>query len=91
MRFEWDGAKATSNFEKHGVSFDEAITVWEDPLFVVFADPDHSMDESRLIMVGLSNEERTLVVSFTERSDAIRLISAREATRSEREYYEEEA
>ena len=89
MAFDWDGNKAASNLSKHGVSFDEAQTVFDDPLYVDFYDPDHSLDEHRYIIVGQSNTGRLLVVSYTERGDVIRLISAREATRGERIAYEE--
>ena len=89
MEFEWDENKAATNLSKHGVAFDEAKTVFEDPLYVDFYDPDHSYDEQRYIMVGQSERGRLLIVSYTERGDAIRLIHAREATRREREAYEE--
>lgn len=90
MRFEWSEKKAEANLKKHGVSFDEAKTVFDDPLFVIFADPDHSFAEKRFIIMGESHENRLLVVSYTERPAATRLISAREATRPERKDYEEE-
>lgn len=90
MRFEWNTKKAEANLKKHGVSFDEAKTVFSDPLFVIFADPDHSFAEKRFIIMGESNENRLLVVSYTERKKATRLISAREATRPERKKYEED-
>ena len=82
--------KAETNLEKHGVSFDEAETVFDDPLFVIFADPDHSFEENRFIIMGESNQNRLLVVSYTERLPKTRLISAREATRPERKKYEED-
>lgn len=90
MRFEWDPDKATSNLRKHGVSFEEAESVFSDPLFVVFADPDHSVGEHRLLIVGQSSERRLLLVAYTERTRGIRLISAREATRREQRAYEED-
>lgn len=90
MLFEWDEAKAATNLEKHGVAFEESCTLWEDPLFIVFADPDHSDDESRFLIFGQSNQGRLLVVSFTENEERTRLISAREATAAERKFYEEE-
>ena len=90
MNFEWDDAKAIANFEKHGVSFDEAVTVFRDELYLVFADPDHSVDEHRFIIVGQSGERRLLLVSYTERETAIRLISAREESARERKRYEED-
>lgn len=89
MAFEWDKNKAARNLSKHGVSFEEAETVFDDPLLIDFYDPDHSEDEARYLIVGVSNRRRLLVVSYTERGDSIRLISAREVTRSEREAYEE--
>lgn len=89
MKFEWDTDKARSNLMKHGVSFEEATTVFDDPLYVDFFDPDHSDDEERYIMVGQSQQGRLIVVSYTERSSGVRLISARVATRREKDAYEE--
>ena len=89
MQFEWDDNKAASNLSKHEVSFEEAKTVFDDPLYVDFYDPDRSEDEERYLIVGESNRGRLLIVSYTERGNSIRLISAREVTRSEREAYEE--
>jgi uncharacterized protein len=89
MEFQWDEAKAASNLTKHGVSFEEAKTVFEDRLYVDFYDPKHSLDEHRYIIIGQSNEGRILIVSYTERNNAIRLISARELTGSELKNYEE--
>lgn len=89
MKFEWDNSKAERNLSKHGVSFEEAKTVFYDPLYVDFYDPDHSEDEERYLIVGESNHKRVLIVSYTERDDSIRLISAREVTRNERRTYEE--
>jgi uncharacterized DUF497 family protein len=89
MRFEWDKNKAAKNLSKHEVSFEEAKTVFDDPLYVDFYDPDHSEKEERYLIVGESNRRRLLIVSYTEKEKAIRLISAREVTRSEREAYEE--
>lgn len=89
MQFEWDEDKATSNRSKHGVSFEEAKTVFDDLFYVDFYDPDHSEDEERYIIVGESSRGRLLIVSYTERDDSMRLISAREVTRTEREAYEE--
>ena len=90
MQFEWNTEKAEANLKKHEVSFDEAKTVFDDPLFVIFADPDHSVRENRFIIMGESKLNRLLVVSYTERRTATRLISAREATRPERKKYEED-
>ncbi|MBD1905428.1 BrnT family toxin [Funiculus sociatus GB2-A5] len=89
MRFEWDENKAASNLSKHGVSFEEAKTVFDDPLYVDFYDPDPSDEEQRYLIVGEPNRGRLLIVSYTERGDSIRLISTRVVTRSEREVYEE--
>ena len=90
MEFEWNEQKAEANLKKHEVSFDEAKTVFDDPLFVIFADPDHSVEENRFIIMGESNQNRLLVVSYTERPPKTRLISARKATPSERKKYEED-
>lgn len=90
MRFEWDPEKASRNLAKHGVSFEEAATVFSDDLFVTFADPDHSLEERRYLIVGRSTNGRLLVVAHTERNKAVRLISAREASRRERKAYEDE-
>ena len=88
MEFEWDTAKAQSNTEKHGVSFAEAMTVFGDPLEVTIPDPDHSEAEARFLSLGYSQQGRLLVVSYTERGERIRLISAREAVPLERKRYE---
>ena len=90
MQFEWNTEKAKANLKNHRVSFDEAKTVFDDPLFVIFADPDHSFEENRFVIMGESNQNRLLVVSYTERPKSTRLISAREATRPERKKYEED-
>jgi uncharacterized protein len=90
-RFEWDSRKAASNLGRHGVSFDEAISVFSDPLARIFDDEDHAIDEQREIIVGHSTmRERLLLISFTEREGVIRIISARKATRNERKDYEED-
>ena len=89
MKFEWDKNKAARNFSKHGVSFEEAKTVFDDPLYINLYDPDHSEDESRYLIIGASNRRRLLIASYTEKGNLIRIISAREVTRSEREAYEE--
>jgi uncharacterized DUF497 family protein len=90
MRFEWDEKKARKNLNKHNVSFDEAKTVFADPLFLIFADDEHSSVETRYVIAAMSAAGRLLVVSYTPRSESIRIIGAREATRSERKRYEEE-
>ncbi len=89
MHFEWDPVKARQNFHKHGVTFEEASSIFYDPLAVTGADPNHSEDEERLITFGMSSQGRLLVVSQIERGEAIRIISARVATQSERHIYEE--
>ena len=88
--FEWDGKKAAANRLKHGVSFDEAMTTFSDPLSILLHDPDHSVSERRYLVPGMSNRRRLLVVAFAERPPRTRLISARRATRRERRKYEEE-
>jgi len=90
MEFEWDPQKAAKNLRKRKVPFAEAATVLDDPLSVAVADPDHSMEEDRFIIVRQSYRRRLLIVSFAERGDRIRIISARELTRAERRAYEEE-
>jgi len=87
--FEWDREKARRNRAKHAVSFDEALTVFADPLGRIFSDPAHSVEESREIIVGHSRRRRLLVVSFAERGDSVRIISARRATKNERHDYQE--
>jgi hypothetical protein len=88
--FEWDPEKADANLQKHGVSFDEASTVFGDPLSLLMPDPDHSADEERYLVLGISAHQKLLVVAFAERPPNTRLISARRATRAERKRYEEE-
>ncbi|MDT4953019.1 MAG: uncharacterized protein QOJ02_1157 [Acidobacteriota bacterium] len=90
MEFEWNENKAEANLSKHGVSFEEAKTVFDDPLYVDFYDPDHSYDEQRYIIIGESQQRRLLMVSYIESGDAIRLISSRELTPAERKAYEED-
>jgi uncharacterized protein len=89
MEFEWDAEKAERNPAKHGVSFQEAATVFGDPLSITYDDPDHSQDEDRFLTFGHSSEGRLLVVSHTDREERIRIISARPATRREKKQYEE--
>ena len=88
MEFEWNPVKAAANLKKHRVSFYEAATVFGDALSVTVPDLDHSIDQDRYIMVGLSDHSRLLIVAYAERGDRIRIISARELTRTEREAYE---
>ena len=90
MEFEWNPKKAAKNFRKHRVSFNEGATVLGDPLATTAPDPDHSMDENRYITVGMSDRRRLVMVAHTERGERIRIISARELTRAEREAYEKE-
>jgi uncharacterized DUF497 family protein len=87
--FEWDAAKAEANQRKHGVTFDEAITAFSDPLAVLLPDPDHSIGEQRYLVLGSSTQGRLLVVAVAERPPRTRLISARRATSKERREYEE--
>jgi uncharacterized DUF497 family protein len=89
MKFEWDQNKAASNLSKHGVSFEEAKTAFDDPLYLDFFDPDHSHSEDRYILIGQSSMNRLLFVSYIEYDEMVRLISAREATRRECKDYEE--
>lgn len=89
MEFEWDSRKAAANYRKHNVPFQEAATVFGDPLAITFEDPDHSMAEKRYITFGLSQRKRLLVVSHTPRGDRTRIITARPMTRKERRIYEE--
>jgi uncharacterized DUF497 family protein len=88
MRFEWDRSKASANRKKHKVTFDEAASVFYDPLAATFLDPDSSRSEERLVTVGASSRGRLLVVIHTEQSETIRVISARLATTYERERHE---
>lgn len=87
--FEWDASKAISNRKKHGVSFEQAVAVFRDPLALTFEDPDHSEDENREITIGHTEDTVLVLVSHTERKGRIRIISARKATRQERKQYEE--
>lgn len=88
MRFEWNPEKARENERKHRVSFEEAAAVFGDPLAMTFPDPDHSIGEDRHLTFGLSSSNRMLVVAHTERGGALRVISARMATKGERRIYE---
>jgi hypothetical protein len=86
--FEWDDEKAISNFADHGVSFEEAVTVFGDPLATTVHDPDHSDEEERWLTTGVSSSQRTLIVWHTDRGESVRLIGARETTPHERRAYE---
>lgn len=88
FRFEWDDQKAASNLQKHGVSFDEAVSVFADILALTFADTDHFESEDRSRTYGVSSKGRLLVVVHTERRNNVRIISARKATRYEKDIYE---
>jgi uncharacterized protein len=89
MRFEWDSKKAAANLKKHRVTFQEAATVFGDPLAITFRDPDHSKEEEREITFGLSLQKRLMVVFHTERGNRTRIISARLMDRKEKVIYEE--
>lgn len=89
LKFEWDKTKAASNLAKHGVSFEEAASVFGDALAITFEDPDHSIAEKRMLTFGVSHENRLLAVIHTERGHNIRIISARKATKYERGIYEQ--
>ena len=89
LEFEWDPVKAKLNLKEHGVSFDEATTIFRDTLSITISDPDHSDYEDRFVDIGMSHRMQLLVVSYTERKHKIRIISARRATRAERKNYEE--
>lgn len=90
MVFQWDEEKANTNLRKHGVSFREAATVFYDPLSATGDDPDHSHSEKRAVTFGLSSLGNHLIVGHTDRGDAIRIITARHATKAERKIYEED-
>lgn len=89
MKFGWDPEKAALNLRKHGVSFAEAITVFKDDLSATMRDPDHSIGEHRFIIIGMSSQQRLLMVPHVERVGRVRIISARPVTRNERRIYEE--
>lgn len=88
MTFEWDEEKAALNHEKHGVGFDEAKTVWDDYFYIDLFDHEHSAEENRFLMMGESANGRLLIISYTERENRVRIISARELTPKERRDYE---
>jgi uncharacterized DUF497 family protein len=87
--FEWDPNKAAQNLRKHNVTFEEAATVFRDDLSITIPDPDHTMEEERFITVGLSSQNRLMMIAHVERGDCIWIISARELTPRERRQYEE--
>lgn len=90
MQFEWDPAKAKTNAGKHRIDFNEASTVFGDPLGITIFDPDHSEEEDRYITIGMSRAGRLLMIAHADRGDRIRIISARELGRKERDVYENE-
>ena len=90
LRFDWDPAKAAANDQKHGIAFAEAATAFGDPLSITVPDPEHSEGEARFILVGLTFRGRLVVVAHAESDETIRIISARVATRAERQSYEQE-
>ncbi len=90
MRFEWDKEKAKSNIKKHKITFDEAVTIFYDPVSATFTDPDHSINEYRFITIGCSNQGKLLVVCHIDRDEVIRIISVRQATPKERKKHENE-
>ena len=89
MRFEWDSSKAQLNFSKHGISFEEASTIFGDPLSITRPDPDHSEEEARWVTIGVSTNFKTIVVVHTDRAETMRIISARLSTKRERDCYEQ--
>ena len=89
MKFEWDPKKAASNLSKHRVAFDEALTVFTDPLAKIFDDEDHSVEQRREIIIGHSVNSRLLLICFAAQAGSIRIFSARKATKQERKDYEE--
>jgi uncharacterized DUF497 family protein len=90
LKFEWDEEKAKANRNKHQVSFEEASTVFDDPLFITFLDVEHSQNEERYITIGVSKRKQLLLVAHTDNEGQIRIISARKATNHERRFYEQE-
>jgi uncharacterized DUF497 family protein len=89
VNFEWDPGKARQNRRKHRVTFQEAASVFGDPLAITYPDPDHSIAEQRFITVGMSTANRVLIVAHADRNEHIRIISARKTTQRERKQYEE--
>jgi uncharacterized DUF497 family protein len=89
MEFEWDAEKDHLNQDKHGVSFDEASTVFGDPFALTIDDPDHSVEENQFLTTGYSERQRLLIVAHVDRDERIRIINARDVTATERRTYEE--
>ncbi len=90
MEFEWNSKKAVRNLHKHGVSFEEAATVFDDPLATYYEDPDHSITERRCLTIGKSANGRLIHIAFADRAERIRIVQARKLTKNERRQYEEE-
>ena len=90
IEFEWDPKKAKANLAKHGLGFAEAATVFQDPLAITIFDPDHSESEDRYVTIGVSDQGRAMIAAHADRDDRIRIVSARELTRSERREYDKE-
>lgn len=88
LEFEWDAAKASENLKNHRVSFEEAKSIFNDPLLLTFPDPEHSDEEHRYINIGVSSHSRILLVVFTDRKGKLRIISSRKATAKEKKLYE---
>ncbi len=91
LKFEWDDAKARENIRKHRVAFEEAVEIFHDPLSITVPDPGHSVHEPRYLALGMTGQGRALVVVYTERGGAIRIISCRRATSRERNRYEKDS
>lgn len=91
MHFQWNTEKAEKNIRKHGISFQEALTVFQDPLSLTYPDLDNSADENRYLIIVLSSSGNVLIISHMFRNDSIRIISARKATKKERNFYEKES
>ena len=89
LQFEWNQEKAQRNLKKHQVSFEEASTIFDDPLFITFLDEEHSLDEDRYITIGFSGNNHLLLVAHTDRQGKIRILSARKATKYEQQFYEQ--
>jgi len=90
VKFEWDPDEAAKNLQKHGVSFEDASSVFGDPLAGTIPDPLHSTAEARLVTIGMTSGQRLVVVVHTDRKDRVRIISARRATRAEKKKHEED-
>jgi hypothetical protein len=91
MKFEWNIEKARKNERKRGISFQDSLTVFKDELSLTYPDADHSTDEDRFLIIGLSSSGNVLVISHTFRNECVRIISARKATKKERSFYENQA